>query len=213
MPGHLNLGFLASHSGSSMRAILAAIANKTLDASARTVISNNAEAPALAQARALGVPAFHLSETRLGGAAAADETIAETLAAQGVELVVLSGYLRKLGPKTLRRFRNRVLNIHPGPLPRFGGRGLYGRRVHEAVIAAGARESGITIHLVDEEYDHGPTLAARTVPVEPGDTAETLAARVQALEPDFFVATLRRIAEGSLVLPGSGGVAGPGESA
>jgi phosphoribosylglycinamide formyltransferase 1 len=213
MPRPLKLGFLASHSGSSMRAILAAIGQKTLDASACVVISNNAEAPALAHAGALGVPAFHLSETRLGGAAAADREIAETLAAHGVELVVLSGYLRKLGPETLARFRNRVLNIHPGPLPRYGGRGMYGKRVHEAVIAAGERESGITIHLVDEEYDHGPTLAARAVAVEPGDTPETLAERIQALEPGFFVATLRRIAEGSLILPGGGGVAAPGESA
>ena len=90
---------------------------------------------------------------------------------------------------------------------------MYGRHVHEAVIAAGERQSGITIHLVDEEYDHGPVVAERAVPVEPGDTPETLARRVQALEPDFFVATLRRIAEGSVMLPGPGGVAPSGESA
>jgi phosphoribosylglycinamide formyltransferase 1 len=213
MRGGLKLGFLASHGGSSMKAILDAIAGLRLRASACVVISNNADAPALAHARALGVPALHLSETQLGGAAAADRAIAEALAAHGVELVVLSGYLRKLGPVTLARFRNRILNIHPGKLPDYGGRGMYGRRVHEAVIAAGERTSGITIHLVDEEYDHGPVLARREVAVERGDTPETLAARVQALEPDFFVDTLRRIDEGSLVLPGPGGVAPSGESA
>src|SRR5581483_2038162 len=114
--------------------------------------------------------------------------------------VVLSGYLRQLGPRTLGRFQGRVLNIHPGPLPAFGGHGMYGRRVHEAVIAAGAPESGIAIHLVDEEYDRGPVIAQMAVPVEPGDTPQMLEARVTALEPGFFVQTLRRIAAGEIVL-------------
>jgi len=213
MRGGLKLGFLASHGGSSMKAILDAIAAGTLRASACVVISNNTDAPALAYAQALGIPAYHLSQTRLGDAAAADRAISETLAERGAELVVLSGYLRKLGPRTLERYRGRILNIHPGRLPAYGGRGMYGRHVHEAVIAAGERRSGITIHLVDEDYDHGPTLAEREVAVEPGDTPETLGGRIQALEPHFFVDTLRRIAEGGLVLPGPGGVAPPGKSA
>lgn len=202
MRGGLKIGFLASHGGSSMKAILEAIAEGKLRASAAVVICNNADAPALAHARALGIPAYHLSETRLGGVAEADRAIADTLAARGADLVVLSGYLRKLGPVTLERYRGRILNIHPGKLPKYGGRGMYGKHVHEAVIAAGERASGITIHLVDEEYDHGPTLAEREVAVEPGDTAETLAARIQTAEPGFFVETLRRIADGRLRLPG-----------
>lgn len=115
----------------------------------------------------------------------------------------MSGYLRRLGPITLERFAGRVLNIHPGPLPRFGGQGMYGRRVHEAVIAAGVSQSAAVIHVVDEEYDHGPHLATRLVPVEPGDTAEALEARVRAAEPAFFVETLRAISEGRLQLPQS----------
>ncbi|HXZ02548.1 MAG TPA: phosphoribosylglycinamide formyltransferase [Stellaceae bacterium] len=213
MRGGLKLGFLASHGGSSMKAILDAVAEGKLRASASVVISNNADAPALAYARALGIPAYHLSETKLGDAETADRAIAETLAARGAELVLLSGYLRKLGPLTLARYRGRILNIHPGRLPAYGGRGMYGRRVHEAVIAAGERLSGITIHLVDEEYDHGPTLARREVAVEPGDTPETLARRIEALEPQFFVDTLRRIAEGELLLPDPDGVAPQGKSA
>jgi phosphoribosylglycinamide formyltransferase 1 len=198
----LKLGFLASHGGSSMKAILDAIADGKLRASAAVAISNNADAPALAYAGALGVPTYHLSETRLGGAAIADRAIAETLAARGAELVVLSGYLRKVGALTLARYRGRILNIHPGPLPRYGGPGMYGRHVHEAVIAAGERMSGITIHIVDDEYDHGPVLARRAVAVTPGDTPASLAARIQALEPPFFVETLCRIAAGELTLEG-----------
>src|SRR5207237_1124805 len=132
---------------------------------------------------------------------AADRTLRDALEAAGVELVVLSGYLRQLGPQTLARYRGRVLNIHPGPLPDFGGHGMYGRRVHEAVIAAGAPQSGACIHVVDEEYDHGPVVARRAVPVRPDDTPEALEARVTALEPGFFVETLQRIAEGRLQLP------------
>jgi phosphoribosylglycinamide formyltransferase 1 len=201
MRGGLKLGFLASHGGSSMTAILAAIGSGALRASACVAISNNAQAPALAHARALGIPTYHLSQTKLGAAEDVDRAIAETLAARGAELVVLSGYLRKLGPLTLARYRGRVLNIHPGLLPAYGGRGLYGSRVHEAVIAAGERVSGITIHVVDEEYDHGPVLAERRIAVEPGDTPQSLAARIQAQEPPFFVETLRRIADGTLSLP------------
>jgi hypothetical protein len=102
----------------------------------------------------LGIPSYHLSQTKLGADADVDLPIVEALRGCGAELVVL-GYRRKLGPRTLGSYRSRILNIHPALLPRHGGRGMYGRRVHEAVIAAGERTSGITIHLVDEEYDCG----------------------------------------------------------
>lgn len=185
-----------------MKAILEAIRTGRLAAVARVAICNNADAPALVHARAFGVPACHLSQTKLGPSTDVDAEIVATLAAHGAELVILSGYLRKLGPLALTRYRGRILNIHPGPLPRYGGPGMFGRHVHEAVLAAGERESGIAIHLVDEEYDHGPVLARRSVPIEPGDTPTMLAERIQALEPEFFVETLRRIADGALLLPG-----------
>ena len=199
----LKIGFLASHNGSSMRAIVAAIAERRLDGEARLAISNNRESPALAFAREHGIPALHISRTRAGGDFESDRAIVDALEQHGVDLVVLSGYMRKLGPETLSRYRGRILNIHPGPLPKFGGQGMYGAHVHEAVIASGEPVSGITIHLVDEQYDQGPVIARRDVPVEQGDTAETLAARIQALEPAFFVETLQQIAAGALVLPQS----------
>ena len=205
----LKLGFLASHGGSSMKAIIAAIRRGELATEARIVIANNADAPALQHAREAGVPALHLSQSKLGPSGDIDRTIAEALAAAGVDLVVLSGYLRKLGPATLARFRGRILNIHPGPLPKYGGQGFHGIRVHEAVLAAGERASAITIHLVDEEYDHGPVVARREVAVEPGDTPATLAARIQTLEPEFFVETLRAIADGRLKLSPSLNISSP----
>jgi len=196
----LKLGFLASHNGSSMRAIVAAIEDGQLSGKACAVISNNADALALEFARAHDVPAFHLSQSKLGGGDL-DAAIRDTLSDAGAELVVLSGYMRKLGPQTLARFRNRILNVHPAILPKHGGQGMYGRHVHEAVIASGDRASGITIHLVDGEYDQGPVVAQRKVLLNPGDTAETLAARIQEQEPAFYVETLKKIDEGKIKLP------------
>ena len=195
----LKLGFLASGNGSSARAIVAAIAAGELAAEARLLVSNNKTAAALAFAVDAGLPTLCIATQ--ADPEAADARLAEAMTAHGVELIVLSGYLRQLGPRTLSRYAGRILNIHPGPLPRFGGHGMYGRRVHEAVIAVGVSESGICIHLVDEEYDRGPVIARRSAPVLAGDTPEALEARVTALEPPFYVETLRRIAQGEIDLP------------
>ena len=177
---------------------MAAIRRRELQAEARLMVSNNRSAPALAFALEEGIAA--LCVPTQADPAAADARLAEAMANHGAELIVLSGYLRQLGPKTLERYNGRILNIHPGPLPEFGGHGMYGRRVHEAVIASGAPQSGIAIHRVDEEYDRGPVITQMAVPVEPGDTPQTLEARVTALEPGFFVRTLCRIASGEIVL-------------
>jgi phosphoribosylglycinamide formyltransferase-1 len=195
----LKLGFLASGNGSSARAVVAAIQAGALDAEARLMVSNMKSAPALEFARAAGVPALCIPTQ--SDAETADRRLAEAMAAHGVELLVLSGYLRRLGAQTLGRYAGRILNIHPGPLPQFGGHGMYGRRVHEAVVAAGVAESGIVIHLVDEEYDRGPVIARQAVAILPGDTPESLEARVTAAEPAFFVQTLQGIADGALRLP------------
>lgn len=195
----LKLGFLASGGASSARAIVAAIEAGRLDAQARLLVSNNKSAAALDFAHGAGIASLCIPTQ--ADPDAADAALAQALADHGVELLVLSGYLRRLGPRTLARYAGRILNIHPGPLPQFGGPGMYGRRVHEAVLAAGAAQSGIVIHVVDEEYDHGPVIARRTIAVEPGDTPETLEARVRAAEPGFFVETLQRISRGELELP------------
>lgn len=195
----LKLGFLASANGSSAQAVMDAIEGGRLNAEACLMVSNNRSAAALAWAEERGVPA--LCVPTAADPEAADRRLADEMAARGVELIVMSGYLRRLGPAVLGRYGGRILNIHPGPLPDFGGQGMYGRRVHEAVLAAGLAESSIVIHLVDEEYDHGPELARRRVPIQPGDTPETLEARVKAMEPAFFVETLQQIASGALELP------------
>ena len=149
----MNIAFLASNNGSSLRAIVAAIEAGQLAAKPVLVVSNRKAAPALAFAADHGVTARFIPTT--ADPAAADVRLLEALTAARADLVVLSGYLRKLGPATLAAFGGRILNIHPALLPRHGGQGMYGRRVHEAVIAAGDTESGATVHLVDDQYDHG----------------------------------------------------------
>ena len=196
----LRLGFLASHGGSNVQAILDACRAGRLDAEPRVIISNNSDAMVLDRAMAARVPAFHLSSHVHPDPARLDEVILATLEKHEVNLVILAGYMKKLGPGTLARYRGRVLNVHPALLPKYGGRGMYGARVHEAVLAAGDSESGATVHLVDEEYDRGPILAQRKIAVLMGDTPERLAARVLEVEHQLYVDTLQRIAEDEIKL-------------
>jgi phosphoribosylglycinamide formyltransferase-1 len=197
----VKLGLLASHRGSGVQAVVEAWATGRLAAVPRLVISNNADAEVLTRARRQGIPSCHLSGSTHPDPARLDEAILDALVSHDVELIVLTGYLKKLGPKTLRHFAGRVLNIHPALLPKFGGQGMYGRRVHEAVLAAGERETGVTIQLADEEYDRGRIIAQCRVPVLVGDTVDSLAARVLEREHVFLVETLARIVSGALTLP------------
>ena len=193
LPARPSIAFLASHNGTNMRAIVAACRDGRLRASPCVLVSNNADSPALVWARENKIPAVHISAKTKGSPEAADAAIAATLAQYGADLVVLAGYMRKLGPETLGSFERRILNVHPALLPKHGGHGMYGNFVHEAVLKSGDAETGVTIHLVDNEYDKGPIVAQAKVTVEPGDTLEALAARVQAKEQELFPATLKRI--------------------
>ncbi len=198
----LRLGFLASHRGTNLQAILDACKTGRLQARPRVVISNNSDSGALQRARKASVPAAHLSTYTHPEPGALDGAILAILQAYGVEVVCLAGYMKRLGARTLAAYRGRVLNIHPSLLPKFGGRGFYGEVVHRAVLAAGERETGATVHLVDEEYDHGQVLDQVRVSVESGDSVETLSARVLQQEHRLYVRTLQRIASGEIELQG-----------
>ena len=198
----LQLGFLASHRGTNLQAILDACETGRLQARPRVVISNNSDSGALQRARKMGVSAAHLSTYTHPEPGALDRAILAILQAYGVEVVCLAGYMKRLGPRTLAAYRGRVLNIHPSLLPKFGGQGFYGEVVHRAVLAAGEHETGATVHLVDEEYDHGQVLDQVLVPVEPGDSVETLSARVLQQEHRLYVRTLQRISTGEIELQG-----------
>ncbi len=196
----MNIGFLASHGGSNMQAIIDACKAGRLNANPAVVISNNGDSRALERAATEGIPGYYLSSKTHPEPNDLDQAILAALMLHRVDIVALAGYMKKLGPKTLACFKGRILNIHPALLPKFGGQGMYGIRVHEAVLAAGEKESGVTVHLVDEEYDRGPILAQTRVPVMPGDTPEKLAERVLVQEHILYPATLQRIATGEIVL-------------
>jgi len=197
-PEPLKLGFLASHGGSNLQAVLDAIGSGRLNAAAQIVISNNSTAPALERARKAGIPALHLSEaTHPQGV---DRAIAAALQTHGVNLVVLAGYMKKIGPAVLGAFPDRILNIHPALLPKYGGQGMFGLHVHGAVLQAGEQETGATVHLVNHEYDRGAILAQTRVAVLPNDTPETLQARVLQAEHRLYTATLQKIAAGEIRL-------------
>ncbi|MBX3012509.1 MAG: phosphoribosylglycinamide formyltransferase [Caldilineaceae bacterium] len=198
----MNLAFFASHRGSNMQAVIDACkAGDLPQAVPCVVMSNNSKAEALLRAAQEGIPHYHLSSKHYPQPEALDRAILQTLQRHATELVILAGYLRKLGPQTLTAYAGRVINIHPALLPRYGGQGMYGTHIHEAVLAAGEVETGITIHLVDEEYDHGAILAQRRIPVLADDTVTTLAKRVLDHEHTFLVETIAAILGGEIKLP------------
>lgn len=183
-----------------MQAIIDACKARRLDAVPCVMICNNSEATALQRARAEGVPGYHISGMTHPGEAE-DAEILRVLRAHGVDTVILAGYMKKLGPRTLRAYQGRILNIHPALLPKHGGAGMFGKRVHEAVLAAEETITGVTIHVVDGQYDHGQILAQCEVPVLAGDTADSLAARVLAHEHRLYPETLQKISDGRIQLP------------
>jgi phosphoribosylglycinamide formyltransferase 1 len=196
----LRIAVLASGSGTTLQAVIDACASGALNGEVVLVLSNNSGSGALARAARHGIPGVHLSAQTHPDPGELDRAIAAALARHAPDVVLLAGYMKKLGPHTLAAYRGRVINTHPSLLPRHGGRGMYGGHVHAAVIAAGDRESGVSVHLVDGQYDTGRVLARTRVPVEPGDDAASLAARVQAAERPFLIGVLQRIALGELGL-------------
>jgi phosphoribosylglycinamide formyltransferase 1 len=196
----VKIGVLASHEGTTLQALLDACASGALPARVVLVVSNNSQSGALRRAALAGVPRVHLSSTKHPDPAVLDAAIRDVLIAAGAEVVFLAGYMKKLGPEVLETFAGRILNTHPALLPKFGGEGMYGMNVHRAVLAAGERETGPTVHLVDGEYDTGAVIEQRRVPVEPGDTPETLAERVQACERALVVDVFRELATGKRAL-------------
>ena len=152
------------------------------------------------RARNESIPCYHLSGKAHPDPNDLDRTILETLTRHRVSLVVLAGYMKLLGPLTIGKYRGHILNSHPALLPAHGGKGMYGRHVHEAVLLSQGPVTGVTIHHVDEQYDHGPIVARREVPVLPEDTPSSLMDRVQHRERRLWVETLQAISLGSLDL-------------
>jgi phosphoribosylglycinamide formyltransferase-1 len=184
----MRIAVAISGRGSNLEALLHAL-GPGAPAEIVLIVSDRADAAGLELARSRKIPAKVLQDPADGSA------WLELLLQYETDLLVLAGYLRLVPAPVISAYRGRIINVHPALLPAFGGKGMYGHRVHEAVLASGARESGATVHLVDEAYDHGRVLAQVRVPVLPGDTPQGLAARVLAVEHQLLPAVVLAAAE------------------
>ena len=191
----MRIAVLASHEGSTLQAVIDACKTKTIDATVALIISNNSSSGALRGAVLAKVMSQHISSKTHGDDDGADRAMLKTCQDQQIDLILLLGYMKKLGSQTLTAFRGKILNTHPALLPKFGGQGYFGRKVHEAVIAAGEVESGASVHFVDTDYDTGPILAQVKVAVNPKDDARALEERVKAAEQELLVAILKELVE------------------
>lgn len=192
------IGVLASTKGTDLQAIIDEINNGTMPGiEIAIVLSNKEDAYALERARLQEVKAFFVDpkgKTR----EEYDQELAHILKEEGVDLVCLIGYMRILSPTFVKEFPGHIINIHPALMPKFSGPGFYGQNVHRAVLDAGEKETGCTIHIVDDGVDTGKIIAQEKVSVEPDDTPETLKEKVQNLEKKLYPDVIRRFAKGEI---------------
>ena len=185
------IGVMASGGGSNFKAIIDRIGEGDLEAQCKFLITNNGTCGAVSHAEEYGIPVHHISGKTHPVAADYEAAMMDVLDKYDVDMLILAGYMKALPLCMVRRMPDRILNIHPSLLPKYGGKGFWGIHVHEAVIAAHDTESGPTVHLVSEEIDQGRILAQVKVPVLEGDTPEVLAARVLEQEHNLYWKTIR----------------------
>ncbi len=197
-----NLAVLASGSGTNLQAIIDAIKKKKLKAKIKIVISNNSNAYALKRAKRNKIKALHLSQKQFASPKEFDHKLVSILKKEKVDLIALAGYMKKLSPQVVRTFKNRIINIHPALLPEFGGKGMFGIHVHEAVRKSGAKTTGVSVHLVDEKYDHGPIVFQKEIPVKENDTPKTLQKRVLKVEHQVYPYVIGLFARNKILIKG-----------
>ena len=198
----IRIGVLASGTGTNLQAIIDACARGDIPGRVVVVVSNNPKAKALDRARRAGIPAVAMHHRAFPDRDTFDGKLAEILHSYEVDLVCLAGFMRILGPWFINQFAGRIMNIHPALLPSFGGLGMYGDRVHKAVLDSGVKFSGCTIHFANEAPDGGPIILQAIVPVRDDDTVETLASRIAQEEHRLYPEAVRLFAEGRLHVVG-----------
>lgn len=196
----MNIAVFASHNGSNLQAMIDAIEKGSLAASISIVISNNSNSGALERATRHNIPGIHLSSVAYPDVDDLDEATLQALLDHETDIIFLAGYLKKIGPKVISQYDGKILNTHPALLPKYGGKGMYGMNVHKAVIEGKENKSGVTVHLVNSEYDEGKILTQAEVPVLEDDTPDILCERVMARERGFIIEVLNQIHKEELVL-------------
>ncbi len=190
------LAIFCSGSGSNFQAIFHSLKKKQLNAEIVLCLSNRSQCGAIEFARQNGIATVHLTEKQFDSLDDFAAAMLECIRKQSIDIILLAGYMRKLPDNVVAAFQDKIINIHPALLPKFGGQGMYGIYVHTAVLEAGETESGATVHLVNEEYDKGKILMQRHVPVLPDDTSEILAARVLECEHKLYPDALEKFLAG-----------------
>ncbi|MBN1981987.1 MAG: phosphoribosylglycinamide formyltransferase [Chitinivibrionales bacterium] len=198
----MNIAVFASGAGSSFQVLIDKQQQGLLQAHVAVLFCNNSTVQACDRARTNGIAVVHCAPSHFSDPAQYCEKLSQELALRKIDLIVLAGYMKLLPSAVVALYRNRILNIHPALLPAFGGKGMYGKRVHQAVIEYGAKISGLTIHFVDEEYDRGPVIFQRAVAVNDDDTAETLASRILCLEHQYYWQVIQAIIEKKITVAG-----------
>lgn len=191
----LRISVLVSGGGTNLQAVIDGIEKRVIpEAQIVQVISSKSEAFALERAKKHGIPAAVIGKENYENQADRTEAILALLNEKKTDLVVLAGYMSVLEPKLIQEYAGRIINIHPSLIPKYCGKGFFGKKVHQAVLDAGEQVTGATVHLVDEGVDTGPIILQQTVPVQKDDTAETLAARVLVTEHEILIKTIRQLA-------------------
>lgn len=195
MDKRVRLAVFISGSGTNLQSIIDRCADGTIPAEVALVVSSDPEAYGLVRAEKAGIEKAVYRRKDFPDGQAADDYLLGLLENHRVNIIALAGYLKMVAPAIISRYRGRVVNIHPGLLPKYGGKGMYGHFVHEAVVKAREKETGVTIHIVDEIYDHGTVLACEKVPVFPEDTPDELAQRVLKVEHTLYPRVLKELSE------------------
>lgn len=201
--GRKRIAVLASGNGTNFQALIDACKAGEIEGEIVALATNTRHAYAITRARQAGIDVLIFEPEKFKTRTLFCARLAKALKEKDVDLVCLAGYLLKLEPCMVRAFPNRILNIHPALLPKYGGKGMYGRFVHEAVLRNQEAESGCTVHLVNEIYDEGPIIAQAKVAVDPADTPETLAAKIHPAEHKLYVQVVRDICAGKIDLEGA----------
>jgi len=190
---NIRLGFLASHNGTTMQAIVDACIKKSIQADPVVLITNNSSSGAIHRAKHMKISCHHLSSETHPDLEDLDKAIVKTLRQYSVDLVLLTGYMKKIGPHTLKNFNKRIINSHPSLLPKHGGIGMFGRDIHKKVLESGDEITGTTIHYVVQNYDSGQIIKQIEIPIFPTDTIDSLEDRVKLEEKQLYIDSINEI--------------------
>ncbi|MCK5191340.1 MAG: phosphoribosylglycinamide formyltransferase [Methylococcales bacterium] len=194
----MKISFLASHGGSAAKHIISAIRENKIAAEVGLVITNNRNSDIYQWCIDNEIEVIHISGSTHPEETENDSAIRQQLRSVKTDLIILSGYMKKIGPITLDCYVNKILNIHPSLLPRHGGKGLYGDKVHESVLKSGDKQSGATVQFINAEYDEGPIIAQQKVNVIEGEIIASLKKKVQAIEGELFLNSIKQILQGPI---------------